>query len=43
MLYLQEGEVEAVAVVHSYEEGAPPGSHKTRMTALNVCKVKTDI
>lgn len=40
MLYLQEGEVEAVAVVHSYEEGVPPGSHKTRLTALNVCESK---
>lgn len=40
MLYLQEGEVEAVAIVHSYEEGVPPGSHKTRLTALNVCESK---
>ncbi|KAL8048121.1 hypothetical protein ABFS82_07G042800 [Erythranthe guttata] len=34
--HIREGEVEAVAIVHSYEEGAPPGSHKTRLTALNV-------
>ncbi|XP_038877353.1 actin-related protein 9 [Benincasa hispida] len=33
---IREGEVDAVAVVHSYEEGAPAGSHKTRLTALNV-------
>lgn len=33
---IREGEIEAVAVVHSYEEGVPPGSHKTRLTALNV-------
>lgn len=33
---LQEGEVEASAVVHSYEDGAQPGSHKTTLTALNV-------
>uniref|UniRef100_A0A9I9CP57 Actin-related protein 9 n=1 Tax=Cucumis melo TaxID=3656 RepID=A0A9I9CP57_CUCME len=33
---IREGEVDAVAVVHSYEEGTPPGSHKTRLTALNV-------
>ncbi|XP_022875064.1 actin-related protein 9 [Olea europaea var. sylvestris] len=33
---IKEGEVEAVAVVHSYEDGIPPGSHKTRLTALNV-------
>ncbi|XP_073140097.1 actin-related protein 9 [Henckelia pumila] len=33
---IREGEVEAVAVVHSYEDGIPPGSHKTRLTALNV-------
>ncbi|CAN4120481.1 unnamed protein product [Withania somnifera] len=33
---IQEGEVEAVATVHSYEDGMPPGSHKTRLTALNV-------
>ncbi|KAL8515728.1 hypothetical protein ACS0TY_014419 [Phlomoides rotata] len=37
---LREGEVEAVAVVHSYEEGVPPGSHKTRLNALNVCESK---
>lgn len=34
--YLQEGELDVVAVVHSYENGAPAGSHKTRLTALNV-------
>lgn len=33
---IKEGEVEAVAMVHSYEDGMPPGSHKTRLTALNV-------
>ncbi|XP_059274854.1 actin-related protein 9 isoform X2 [Lycium ferocissimum] len=33
---IKEGEVEAVAVVHSYEDGMPPGSHKTRLTALNL-------
>ncbi|GFP95906.1 actin-related protein 9 [Phtheirospermum japonicum] len=33
---IREGEVEAVAVVHSYEEGVPPGSHKTKLNALNV-------
>ncbi|KAJ1384885.1 actin-related protein 9-like [Sesbania bispinosa] len=31
-----EGELDAVAVVHSYEDNVPPGSHKTRLTALNV-------
>ncbi|TMW88728.1 hypothetical protein EJD97_018189 [Solanum chilense] len=33
---IKEGEVEAVAMVHSYEDGMQPGSHKTRLTALNV-------
>lgn len=33
----QEGEVDTLAVVHSYEDGMPAGSHKTRLTALNVC------
>nr|XP_043628961.1 actin-related protein 9 isoform X2 [Erigeron canadensis] len=33
---IYEGEVEAVGVVHSYEDGMPSGSHKTRLTALNV-------
>ncbi|XAR49001.1 hypothetical protein NMG60_11032011 [Bertholletia excelsa] len=33
---IKDGEVEAVAVVHSYEDGMPAGSHKTRLTALNV-------
>ncbi|XP_009803147.1 actin-related protein 9 isoform X1 [Nicotiana sylvestris] len=33
---IKEGEVEAVAMVQSYEDGVPPGSHKTRLTALNV-------
>lgn len=32
-----QGEVDAVAVIHSYEGVAPSGSHKTRLTALNVC------
>lgn len=36
-LHIQEGELDTVAVVHSYEDGMPPGSHKTRLTALNVC------
>ncbi|XP_038994338.1 actin-related protein 9-like [Hibiscus syriacus] len=31
-----EGELDAVAVVHSYEDDMPAGSHKTRLTALNV-------
>ena len=34
---VQEGELDVVAVVHSYENGTPAGSHKTRLTALNVC------
>ncbi|KAL6194815.1 hypothetical protein ACLB2K_035890 [Fragaria x ananassa] len=33
---IKEGKVEAVAVVHSYEDGMPAGSHKTSLTALNV-------
>ncbi|KAL2463667.1 Actin-related protein 9 [Forsythia ovata] len=33
---IKEGEVEAAAVVHSYEDSVPPGFHKTRLTALNV-------
>ncbi|KDP40299.1 hypothetical protein JCGZ_02297 [Jatropha curcas] len=33
---IKEGEVDAVAVVHSYEEDMPAGSHKTRLIALNV-------
>lgn len=33
----QEGELDAIAVVHSYEDAMPAGSHKTRLTALNVC------
>ncbi|KAI3703293.1 hypothetical protein L1987_73249 [Smallanthus sonchifolius] len=33
---IYEGEVEAIGVVHSYEDGLPPGSHKTRLTSLNV-------
>ncbi|XP_055813660.1 actin-related protein 9 isoform X1 [Solanum dulcamara] len=33
---IKEGEVEAVAMVHSYEDGMSPGSHKTRLTALSV-------
>ncbi|KAL2498063.1 Actin-related protein 9 [Abeliophyllum distichum] len=31
-----KGEVEAAAVVHSYEDSVPHGFHKTRLTALNV-------
>ncbi|RDX94790.1 Actin-related protein 9, partial [Mucuna pruriens] len=33
---IKEGELDAVAVVHSYEDKVPAGSHKTRLTALNV-------
>ncbi|XP_010274818.1 PREDICTED: actin-related protein 9 [Nelumbo nucifera] len=33
---VKEGELDAVAVVHSYEGGMPPGAHKTRLNALNV-------
>ncbi|XP_024026310.1 actin-related protein 9 isoform X2 [Morus notabilis] len=33
---IKEGELDAVAVVHSYEDKMPAGSHKTRLTALNV-------
>ncbi|OMO95527.1 Actin-related protein [Corchorus olitorius] len=33
---IKEGEVDAVAVVHSNEDAMPAGSHKTRLTALNV-------
>ncbi|XP_022722649.1 actin-related protein 9-like [Durio zibethinus] len=33
---IQEGELDAVAIVHSYEDAMPAGSHKTRLTALNV-------
>ncbi|XP_019428862.1 PREDICTED: actin-related protein 9 isoform X2 [Lupinus angustifolius] len=33
---IKEGELDAVAVVHSYEDKVPVGSHKTRLTALNV-------
>ncbi|XP_061990212.1 actin-related protein 9 [Rosa rugosa] len=33
---IKEGKLEAVAVVHSYEDGMPAGSHKTSLTALNV-------
>ncbi|KAE8717649.1 hypothetical protein F3Y22_tig00110044pilonHSYRG00340 [Hibiscus syriacus] len=32
----QEGELDDVAVVHSYEDAMPAGSHKTRLTALSV-------
>ncbi|KAA3454516.1 Actin-related protein 9 [Gossypium australe] len=32
----QEGELDAIAVVHSYEDAMPAGSHKTRLTAVNV-------
>lgn len=32
---IKEGELDSVAVVHSYEDKVP-GSHKTRLTALNV-------
>ncbi|KAG0448110.1 hypothetical protein HPP92_027995 [Vanilla planifolia] len=33
---IREGEFDAVAIVHSYEEDKPVGSHKTRLSALNV-------
>uniref|UniRef100_A0A7N0USW2 Actin-related protein 9 n=1 Tax=Kalanchoe fedtschenkoi TaxID=63787 RepID=A0A7N0USW2_KALFE len=33
---IKEGEVEALAIVHSYEDGTPARSHKTRLTALNI-------
>ncbi|KAJ6313254.1 hypothetical protein OIU77_014708 [Salix suchowensis] len=33
---IKEGELDAVTVVHSYEDGMPAGSHKTRLIALNV-------
>ncbi|XVE81792.1 hypothetical protein DITRI_Ditri15bG0094500 [Diplodiscus trichospermus] len=33
---IKEGELDAVAIVHSYEDAMPAGSHKTRLTALNV-------
>ncbi|KAI4345773.1 hypothetical protein L6164_012869 [Bauhinia variegata] len=33
---IKEGELDATAVVHSYEDGTSAGSHKTRLTALNV-------
>ncbi|XP_058770811.1 actin-related protein 9 [Vicia villosa] len=33
---IREGQLDAVAVVHSYEDKAAPGSHRTRLTALNV-------
>ncbi|XP_062108131.1 actin-related protein 9 [Humulus lupulus] len=33
---IREGELDAVAVVHSYEADTTVGSHKTRLTALNV-------
>ncbi|KAM7279388.1 hypothetical protein ACFE04_006522 [Oxalis oulophora] len=33
---IKEGELDAVAVVNSYEDGSPPGSHRTRLIALNV-------
>lgn len=33
---IKEGELDAVVAVHSYEDGMPAGSHKTRLTALNV-------
>ncbi|KAF3456836.1 hypothetical protein FNV43_RR01490 [Rhamnella rubrinervis] len=33
---IKEGELDTLAVVHSYEDGMAAGSHKTRLTALNV-------
>ncbi|XP_020689819.1 actin-related protein 9 isoform X1 [Dendrobium catenatum] len=33
---IREGEFDAVAIVHSCEEGKPAGSHKARLSALNV-------
>ncbi|KMT15700.1 hypothetical protein BVRB_3g056830 isoform C [Beta vulgaris subsp. vulgaris] len=33
---IKESEIDAVAVVHSYEDGMPAVAHKIRLTALNV-------
>ncbi|KAF7837510.1 actin-related protein 9 [Senna tora] len=33
---IKEGELDAIAVVNSYEDGVPAGSHKTKLSALNV-------
>lgn len=33
---IREGEFDAVAIVHSYEDGESVGSHKTRLSSLNV-------
>ncbi|XP_009394524.2 actin-related protein 9 isoform X1 [Musa acuminata AAA Group] len=33
---IREGEYDAVAIVHSFDEVRPVGSHKTRLSALNV-------
>ncbi|XP_026400998.1 actin-related protein 9-like [Papaver somniferum] len=33
---IQEGEIDAIAIVRSYEERLPAGAHKTKLTALNV-------
>ncbi|XP_042463452.1 actin-related protein 9-like isoform X4 [Zingiber officinale] len=33
---IREGEFDAVAIVHSFDETRPVGSHKTRLSALNV-------
>ncbi|CAL5371273.1 unnamed protein product [Camellia sinensis] len=34
--HIKPNSIKAVAVVHSYEDGMPAGSHKTRLTALNM-------
>ncbi|EPS58121.1 hypothetical protein M569_16695, partial [Genlisea aurea] len=34
--FIREGEFEAVATVHSYENASAPSSHHTRLTAVNV-------
>ncbi|KAF6153224.1 hypothetical protein GIB67_036570 [Kingdonia uniflora] len=33
---IREGDLDAAAVVHSFEDGMPVATHKTRLTALNV-------
>ncbi|KAI3889513.1 hypothetical protein MKW92_000404 [Papaver armeniacum] len=33
---IQEGEIDAIAIVRSYDEGVPAGAHKTKLTTLNV-------
>ncbi|KAF5179960.1 Actin-related protein [Thalictrum thalictroides] len=33
---IRDGELDALALVHSYEDNMPAGAHKTRLTAINV-------